>query len=92
MSVTDIILHLGAVSAVYFLTTMLLALIREEPGATLKAWGLGVSLTIMVIAAAFRPTPDTRVDPTFRHPPRVPAVELRDHGFELPGDGAAGRP
>lgn len=78
MPTAEMLRYGGAVAAVYFLVTMLLALIHDEPTATAKAWGLGLSLLAMAAAGLIEVQPPVPIDPTFR-PPRLPA---------LPPDGA----
>lgn len=74
MDLASVLLDVGAIGSVYFLTTMLLALLHGEEGARLKAVGLGVCLVLMMLAAFLRPYPDAgpAAPPPLRYPPRIP--------------------
>jgi len=76
MSLGDLLMDLGLAGTIYFLVTMLLALIHDEPSARLRAWGLGLFLLVMVVASFFKPWPESPAQgpPEFRPPRRLPAV------------------
>lgn len=81
MSLASLLKDAGAVGALYFLVTMLLALVHsDESGAntraTLKAVGLGLSLLAMMVAAIMEPAAPTGPAelPLPGRPPRVPGV------------------
>jgi len=82
----EFLLYLGAVGGVYFLVTMLLALIHDEPQATLRAWGLGVCLVLMLVAAMLvHDTADPTEAPGPSYPPRIPGLPLTPQEAPFPG-------
>jgi NADH:ubiquinone oxidoreductase subunit 6 (subunit J) len=86
MTAAEFLLYLGAVAGVYFLVTMLLALIRNEPQATLRAWGLGVCLVLMLIAAmVVHDTAGPTEAPGPTYPPRIPGLPLTPQEVPFPG-------
>jgi len=70
MTLGDTLMDVGLVGTVYFLVTMLLALVHDEPSARVRAWGLGLCLLLMVVASFFKPWtgPPTMGPPDFRAP------------------------
>ncbi|HCJ10451.1 MAG TPA: hypothetical protein DHW14_04730 [Clostridiales bacterium] len=93
MATGEILLYLGAVGGVYFLVTMLLALIHDEPHATLRAWGLGVCLVLMLIAAmVVHDTAGPTEAPGPSYPPRIPGLPLTPQEAPSPGPRAPSPP
>ncbi len=78
MAVWTVLLFGGAIASTYFLVTMLLALIHEDPEtvARLRTAGLAVALILMMIGALLRPASmaDAPPTPPRPYPPRVPAA------------------
>lgn len=96
MAVWTVLLFGGAVASTYFLVTMLLALIHEDPEtvARLRTAGLAVALLLMMIGALLRPVSmaDAPPPPPRPYPPRVPAAP-DGRGLAnpaLPGESRAG--
>ena len=79
MPAAEILRYGGAAAAIYFLVTMLLALIHDEPTATVRAWGLGLGLLAMIAAAFLEPQTPVPIDPAFR-PPRLPRLPAGSRG------------
>ncbi|RJQ10450.1 MAG: hypothetical protein C4551_02630 [Bacillota bacterium] len=94
LSIGEILIRVGAVGAVYFLTTMILALAHDERDATTRAVGLALSLILMMVATFLRPSPHDRPTdtPPLRYPPRVPGLHrVEDLGRLAPADWDLGR-
>ncbi len=89
MDPASVLLNLGTVGSVYFLTTMLLAVVHGEAGARARAVGLVLCLLLMLAATLFRPLPDygPASPPPRRYPPRVPNLRVEETLASFPGRG-----
>jgi hypothetical protein len=52
-----VLAYLTAASSIYFLVSLLTALVHGEANTRLRAWGLGVSLVLLMLTSLFRSFP-----------------------------------
>ena len=79
LDLPTVLAYLAAASSIYFLVSLLTALSHGEADTRLRAWGLGVSLVLLMLTSFFRPLPGQTPaggDP-LRRPPRLP--DIRRH-------------
>ena len=74
-----VLAYLAAASSIYFLVSLLTALIHGEANTRLRAWGLGVSLVLLMLTSLFRTFPGQTPagGEPLRRPPRLP--DIRRH-------------
>jgi len=74
-----VLAYLAAASSIYFLVSLLAALSHDEAGTRLRAWGLGVSLVLLMLTSLFRSFPGQTPagGEPLRRPPRLP--DIRRH-------------
>ena len=87
LDLPTVLAYLAAASSIYFLVSLLTALSHGEADTRLRAWGLGVSLVLLMLTSLFRSFPGQTPagGEPLRRPPRLPEIRhLQDVGDRWP--------